>query len=213
MELGVEFHPSWQRPAGHEPLAPPSQVTLGRRPAGYTPTLIDFGVYVQHQDTFLCSSRSRAALLYGGIVGRLARLVLSDFEDIACLDPSEDILKAGAHVSSGDEEGALWHEALMEDEINLICGVYTVETGTHQLRYISWLPKPTAFWSSGLNTGWWNSNCERWFVKRLKEMETEPVKLHMYAEWKNKLRFSTAARKVGMKNNQLAAQYLAARFP
>ncbi|KAJ6601700.1 hypothetical protein DFH09DRAFT_900336, partial [Mycena vulgaris] len=130
VELGVEFYPSWKRPAGHEPLAPPSQLTLGRRPAGYKPTLVDFGVYVQRRDTFLRSSRGRAALFYGGIVGRLARLVLSDFEDIACLDPSEDILKAGVCVSSEDEEGALWHEALTEDEIDLICGVYTVETGT-----------------------------------------------------------------------------------
>jgi hypothetical protein len=70
------------------------------------------------------------ALFYGGIVGRLARSAIPDFEDIACLDPSEDILKTGAHVLSGNREEALWHEALTPDEINLICGVYSVETGT-----------------------------------------------------------------------------------
>ncbi|KAF8200486.1 hypothetical protein K438DRAFT_1582735, partial [Mycena galopus ATCC 62051] len=185
---------------------------LGRRPAGYPPTLVDFGVYVQCRDTFLRSSRGRSALFYRGIVGRLARLVLSDFEDIACLSPSEDILDTGVRVSSG--EGALWHEVLTENEIDLICGVYTVETGTgQQLKYISWWPRPSAFWSSGLNTGWWNANCERWFVKRLKEMKSTQVKLHTYSEWKSKLRFSTAARKVNAKNDELAAQYLAARFP
>ncbi|KAJ7473910.1 hypothetical protein B0H11DRAFT_1728787 [Mycena galericulata] len=130
VELGAEFHPSWQRPVHDVPLAPPSQVTLGRRPAGYTPTLVDLGVYVQQRDAFLRSSRGRAALFYGGIVGRLARSVLSDFEDIACLGPSEDILKAGRRVSSEGEETALWHEALTEEEVDLICGVYTVETGT-----------------------------------------------------------------------------------
>jgi hypothetical protein len=129
VELGAEFHPSWQRPAHHVPLTPPSTNTLGRRPAGYTPTLVDFGVYVQRRDAFLRSSRGRAALFHGGVIGRLARSVIPDFEDIACLDPSEDILKAGARVSSGNGERALWHEVLTQDEINLVCGVYTIETG------------------------------------------------------------------------------------
>ncbi|KAJ7450350.1 hypothetical protein FB451DRAFT_1052286 [Mycena latifolia] len=128
--LGAEFHPSWPRPTHYVPLAPPSPLTLGRRPAGYTPTIVDFGVYVQRRDAFLRSSRGHTALFYGGVVGRLARLVLGDFEDIACLEPSNDILKAGARVSSGNGEGVLWHEALTEDEIDLICGVYTIETGT-----------------------------------------------------------------------------------
>jgi hypothetical protein len=128
--FGTEFHPSWERPANHVPLAPPSINTLGRRPAGYKPTFVDVGVYVQRWDTFLRLPRSRAALFYGGIVGQLARLAIPDFEDIACLDPSEDILKTGAHMLSRNGEEALWHEALMPDEINLICGVYSVETGT-----------------------------------------------------------------------------------
>ncbi|KAJ7888381.1 hypothetical protein B0H14DRAFT_2337247, partial [Mycena olivaceomarginata] len=130
VELGVEFHPSWERPANHAPLAPPSINTLGHRPAGYKPTFVDFGVYIQWRDAFLRSPRGRAALFYGGIVGRLARSAIPDFADIACLDPSEDILKTGARVLSGNREEALWHEALTPDEINLICGVYSVETGT-----------------------------------------------------------------------------------
>ncbi|KAJ7220374.1 hypothetical protein C8J57DRAFT_1536849 [Mycena rebaudengoi] len=171
-------------------------------------------------DTAHVAAPHRTALFYGGVVGRLARLVLAEFEDIACLDPSENILKAGSCMSSENGE-ALWHEDLMEDEIDIICRVYVVETGQkskmaesgHQLEYISWWLKPTAFWSSGLNTGWWNANCERWFVKRLRDMETKPVKLYTYAEWKTNLRFSSAARKVNMKNNEIAAQYLAGRFP
>ncbi|KAJ7763354.1 hypothetical protein B0H16DRAFT_1211566, partial [Mycena metata] len=182
---------------------------LGRRPAGYIPTLLDFGVYVQHRDGFLHSSRGRVALFYGGIVGRLARLVLSDSEGLACLEASEDVLDTGARVASGNGEEALWYETLTEEEIRLICGVYVIETEDgQQLKYISWWPTPTAFWSSGLHTGWWNANCERWFLKRLKETKSPQVKLHTYSEWKNKLRFSTAAHKVNMKNDELSAKYL-----
>ncbi|KAJ7079226.1 hypothetical protein B0H15DRAFT_788157 [Mycena belliarum] len=126
---GVEFYPSWPRPANHVSLASPPQPTLGRRPPGYEPTLVDYGVYVQRRDMFLRSPRGRAALFYGGIVGRLARLVLSDFTDIACLAPSEDVLKTGARVSTSD--GALWHETLTEAELGIVCGVYTLETGTY----------------------------------------------------------------------------------
>ncbi|KAJ6459695.1 hypothetical protein DFH09DRAFT_960490 [Mycena vulgaris] len=211
-QSGGTFYPSWPRPALHNPFTPPSQLTLGRRPAGYTPTLVDYGVYTQHRDAFLRSSRGCAALFYGGIVGRLARLVISDYEDVACFEPTDDILKAGTRIASGNGEKVLWHEALTKDEIDLICGVYMVETDGHQFKFISWWPTPTAFWSSGLNTGWWNANCERWFVKRLKEMQSTRVKLHTYTEWKSKIRFSTAARKVAANYEKLAAEYLAARL-
>ncbi|KAJ7323502.1 hypothetical protein DFH08DRAFT_787850 [Mycena albidolilacea] len=211
VELGAEFHPSWKGPAHCAPLTPPSINTLGRRPASYKLTLVDFGVYVQRRDAFLCSPRGCAALFYGGIVRRLAHLAIPDFQDIACLDPSEDILKAGACVLNGNGEEALWHEALTLAEIDPICRVYSAEDG-QQLKYISWWPTPTAFWSSGLNMGWWNANCERWFVKRMKDIEGKSAKLYTYPEWKNKIRFSTSARKVSLKNDDLSAQYLAVRL-
>ncbi|KAJ7759957.1 hypothetical protein B0H16DRAFT_1313158 [Mycena metata] len=132
VKLGAAFHPSWQRPAHLRTSPAPlsSRLTLGRRPAGYIPTLLDFGVYVQYRDGFLHSSRGRVALFYGGIVGRLARLVLSDSEGLACLEASEDILDTGARVASGNGEEALWYETLMKEEIRVICGVYVIETGT-----------------------------------------------------------------------------------
>ncbi|KAJ7776669.1 hypothetical protein B0H14DRAFT_3508251 [Mycena olivaceomarginata] len=227
VELGVEFHPSWERPANHVPLTPPSLNTLGRRPAGYKPTFVDFGVYVQRRDAFLRSPHGRAALFYGDIVGRLARSAIPDFADIACLDPSEDILKTGARMLSGNHEAQmrsisfagstqlkrahLFNFLLMY--ANFIPGQRSskAEDG-QQLNFISWWPTLTAFRSSGLNTGWWSANCERWFVKRLKEIETKSAKLNTYAEWKNKIRFSNAARKVSLKNDELSAQYLAARL-
>ncbi|KAJ7020524.1 hypothetical protein C8F04DRAFT_1274998 [Mycena alexandri] len=68
VKLGAAFHPSWRRPAHLRTSPAPlsSRLTLGRRPAGYIPTLLDFGVYVQHRDGFLHSSRGRVALFYGG---------------------------------------------------------------------------------------------------------------------------------------------------
>ncbi|KAK6988358.1 hypothetical protein R3P38DRAFT_3332056 [Favolaschia claudopus] len=130
VKLGAAFNPGWLRPVDYAPLVPPTQPTLGRRHAGYIPTLVDFGVYVERRNSFLRSPRGRVALFYGGIVGRLARLVLSDFEDLACYDPSEENLRSGTRVEgSRGGEIVLWHEQLTENEIDIICGVYTVETG------------------------------------------------------------------------------------
>ncbi|KAJ6447546.1 hypothetical protein C8R47DRAFT_1085249 [Mycena vitilis] len=149
VELGAEFYPSWQRPVHR------------RRPPGYKPTHIDHGVYVQQRDAFLRSPRGRAALFYGGVVGRLARLAIQDFEDVACLDPSEDILEAGAHVSSanGEEGGGM---KPLQTKRSTLSVAYTwlkrarqkssKEEEGEQLKYISWWPTPPAFFSSGLNT-------------------------------------------------------------
>ncbi|KAJ7059984.1 hypothetical protein C8F01DRAFT_989073 [Mycena amicta] len=194
------------------PLAPPSQPGLGRRPARYRPTLVDFKAYVQRRNEFLLSSRGCVALLHGGIVARLARLVIPDFEDKACLKPSNDDLNVGAHIVINDEHGALWYEALTPDEIDLICGVYPTETGDgQQLKYISWWPLPGAFRSSGLDTGWWNDNCERWFQKRLDLILKNTAELHTGHEWKSKIRYNSQARKITTKLDEISAQYLATR--
>ncbi|KAJ7739326.1 hypothetical protein B0H16DRAFT_1465284 [Mycena metata] len=222
VRLGAAFSPGWPRPTDYRtPLAPHRPtLSLGCRTSDYRPTLVDFAAYVQRRDAFVRSSRGRTALFYGGIVGRIACLVLSDFEDVACLEPSEDVLQTGARVSRRNGEGELHFETLTKEEINLICGVYTIETGQkssateegQQLKFISWWPTPPAFYLSGLNTGWWNANCERWFVKRLKDIHNGQATLMTYTQWKNKIRFNKTARKVTEKLDKVAAQYLAARF-
>ncbi|KAI0310451.1 hypothetical protein OF83DRAFT_1035695, partial [Amylostereum chailletii] len=50
---------------------------LGWLPKGYRPTYVDYGVYVAHRDEFLLSGRGVAAILEGGLVGRIARDVIS----------------------------------------------------------------------------------------------------------------------------------------
>ncbi|KAJ7145333.1 hypothetical protein C8R43DRAFT_890492, partial [Mycena crocata] len=54
--------------------------------------------------------------------------------------------------------------SLTDDEIDLICGVYHVGTGsclttTDQ----SWWPEPSTWARSAMNVGWWSPYCERWF--------------------------------------------------
>ncbi|KAJ7911548.1 hypothetical protein B0H13DRAFT_2328205 [Mycena leptocephala] len=53
---------------------------LGYRPLNYKPDMRDYRSYVAVRSRFLLSARGRAALLYGGIIGRLARSEVSSEE-------------------------------------------------------------------------------------------------------------------------------------
>ncbi|KAJ6546580.1 hypothetical protein B0H10DRAFT_1768801, partial [Mycena sp. CBHHK59/15] len=68
-----------------------------------------------------------------------------------------------------------WDDELTAQEIDLICGVYQVATG--------W-PKPVAWYASGLSTGWWSPDCERWYQKRLGLIRNDQGVLMTQTEWK-----------------------------
>ena len=107
------------------PTISPDVPYLGRRPAGYTFTSVDFVAYEQLRNEYLRSSRGRVALLAGGLVGRLAREVVS-FDEVfqGC---SENVYESGIFISPGGT--GYYDDVLSEQEINLICGVHHVGRG------------------------------------------------------------------------------------
>ena len=65
----------------------------------------------------------------GGIVGRLAREALGEHADmIVRLGPSDDVFWMGIAIQLGDDY--FWDDDLVEDEEQIICGVYKISTGT-----------------------------------------------------------------------------------
>jgi hypothetical protein len=101
---------------------------LGYRPQGYKPDHIDYAAYESLRRRFLCSPRGRAAILAGGIVARLAREDVR-YEDV-CNGPSDSVFENGICLWNGKESSlAYWDDQLSEDELDLICGVYRVDTG------------------------------------------------------------------------------------
>ncbi|KIM50349.1 hypothetical protein SCLCIDRAFT_70916, partial [Scleroderma citrinum Foug A] len=113
----------------------------------------------------------RAALMKGGIIGRLAREALGDHADTVIRHgPSDDVLRTGTAIQLG--EGYYWDDDLVEDEEQLICGVYKMSTGQHhvntqQTADVSWWPKQSTWEGSGLDVGYWSSDDEAWYQKRL----------------------------------------------
>ncbi|KAK7048795.1 hypothetical protein R3P38DRAFT_2505225, partial [Favolaschia claudopus] len=161
---------------------------------------------------FLLSPRGRAALFAGGIVGRLARESFVVVKE-ACRGPSSEISYTGLQLWDGKSATSYWDDALTEEDVDLICGVYEIGTGVKrteemQTTKLSWWPKPLAFSHSGLNVGWWSPDCEHWYQQRLAVIQSGTAKLHTQAEWKNIIRYYQKSREIGTKNELVAAEFL-----
>ncbi|KAJ6620877.1 hypothetical protein B0H10DRAFT_1791071, partial [Mycena sp. CBHHK59/15] len=181
---------------------------LGFRPAGYKPSKVDYEVYEKLRDSFLQSPRGHAARFAGGIIGRLARQRVND--DVACLGPTADVFDTGVRFWDGQSSTAYWDDELTAQEIDLICGVYQVATDDGmQKTNISWWPKPVAWYASGLSTGWWSPDCERWYQKRLGLIRNDQGVLVTQTEWKHKIRFVQKSRTVALANEKIATEFLA----
>ncbi|KAJ7666076.1 hypothetical protein DFH06DRAFT_984622 [Mycena polygramma] len=199
---GVEFRLCLEAPTYRKPIRRRERAT---RYVGHQPTALDYADYETRRNTFFRSPRGRAALFAGGIIGRLARRNVP--ENIACLRPPDEVFESGVRLWGGQGQTAYWDDALTEDEIDLICGVYVVAIG-QQKKAVSWWPKPSAFSSSGLNIGWWSPDCERWFQNRSKEIIHQQAEAYRHIEWKHKIRFFQKSREVAMANEKISAEYL-----
>jgi len=88
----------------------------------------DYEAYIRNRATLLKSPRARAALLQGGIIGRIAREHIG--LESATLGPSSAVTvhRLGVHLTTRDG-GQFWDDDLTENEIGIICGVYRCFTG------------------------------------------------------------------------------------
>jgi hypothetical protein len=126
-ELCSHGYPFHTRVPGPRPTIQPrpSIHTLGYREVGYNPQPCDYAAYEALRNDFLSSPRGRAALLHGGIIWRLAKDIVP--EVAAMNGPSSEVANTGQAIMC--EGKYLWDDQLMEEELNLICGVYKVYTG------------------------------------------------------------------------------------
>jgi hypothetical protein len=103
---------------------------LGYRPHDYKPDKIDYVAYLVRRERLLSSPRGRAALLHGGLVACIARPYVN-FDDV-CKGPTSDVMRYGS-VLRGDNGIGYWDDKLTSDELDIICGVYCVDTGDLKL--------------------------------------------------------------------------------
>ena len=112
--------------------APTSNFTvsrgLGSLPFRYRPRPSDYVAYLQRRDDLLRRTYGRAALLKGGIIGRLARESLDERADfIVASGPSEDAERFGSCIEI--EGSRYWDDDLDCTDEDIICGLYKISTG------------------------------------------------------------------------------------
>ncbi|KAH8096981.1 hypothetical protein BXZ70DRAFT_1009310 [Cristinia sonorae] len=139
------------------------------------------------QDFFQRPSRLRAALQHGGLVSRIACMIMeTDGQPLDPIVPDTQELYGRALLRWKGEE-VMFTEVLSNDEISFICGLYNVPA-TKSMVY--WWPLPDKWLKSGLHTYYWTPDCEGWFRKRLWEIRHGPATLHTSRQWGNCVRFS-----------------------
>ncbi|KIM85942.1 hypothetical protein PILCRDRAFT_86667 [Piloderma croceum F 1598] len=141
----------------------------------------------------------------GGIVWCLA---INTIEIAQVLSgPLDEVFEYGRAImdTNGEE---LWDDALLEDELNLICGVYKVHTQSNQTSDSSWWPKQSVWMTSGLHIGYWSVACETWFQKRLEAIRNGTATLRTAAEWRSSLKFWRATAPFISHSKRAAAAYL-----
>jgi hypothetical protein len=127
---GIRFHTS-------QPLPPCPSIksnigtvrsSIPIRVRDYKFGLEDYHAYVQERARILSSPRGRAALLEGGLIGRLAKEHLGHHS--AALGPSSAVTqrRQGFSFTAADDI-TYWDVGLTDDEIHLICGMYHCYTG------------------------------------------------------------------------------------
>lgn len=127
LELGIPFRTWTPFTPPQRPPYPHPSVGLGWRNVDYKPDAADYASYAAARDEFLIRSlHGRAALLRGGIAWRLAIEALGMAPALS--GPSTDVYDHGQFIipQTGTQ---FWDDALTEEELDLICGVYKVYTG------------------------------------------------------------------------------------
>jgi hypothetical protein len=103
---------------------------FGYRPLDFKPGKIDLKAYLARREQLLSSPRGRAALLQGGLVARIARPYVN-FDDVI-RGPTNQVMHDGSVLQTRHGYG-YWDDSLTKDELDIICGVYCVDTGDLEL--------------------------------------------------------------------------------
>ncbi|KAG6912279.1 hypothetical protein DXG01_015742, partial [Tephrocybe rancida] len=129
LDSGIPFNTFIRAPYRVVPPPPKPRFSgLGFRPANYPPSGLDWIGYQHEAQKVLRSPRGRAALMAGGILGRIAKDFL-DYDCVFLVPLDEDVVDGGVcYQDTSPTSDSYWDDALTEDEIRIVCGTYSVAT-------------------------------------------------------------------------------------
>lgn len=101
----------------------------GYRQPTWEPDMLDYKCYENHWNDFLLTPHARAAVKSGGIVQRLS--VQSIDPNYVIAGPSNEVFATSRPKYFDGDEARYWDDELIDDEIDIICGVYKIDTGMY----------------------------------------------------------------------------------
>ncbi|PPQ83566.1 hypothetical protein CVT24_004709 [Panaeolus cyanescens] len=147
-------------------------------------------------------------MMAGGIVARIAQ----DYLPLSAvtMGPSSCVTKDACGISICDGEATYSDDALTVEELDCICGLYSVNTGKgSQETRKSWWPLHS-LWNNphmGENFGYWTEANERWYQNRLTEIEAGRAQPLNSTEWRKFLRRFPAMRDVISSTRRVTTEY------
>ena len=138
LDHGIAFRTLWPLSCSSRQLT----ITKSYSPKTYrmkthTFTKADFNVAMLSCQSVLLSPQGRAALLRGGIVGRIAKEYLSKDGVLDGLSVEVTAHRVGFLALSGNDNTRFCDDQLTDDEIATICGTYSLYTGEFHIFFIS----------------------------------------------------------------------------
>jgi hypothetical protein len=101
---------------------------LGLRAQGFQASLSEYALYESIRNRIFCSERGRRALMMGGVIARLAAGLVSP--QTVCSGPTTNVHVDGQCIWDGRPTSpAYWDDFFTKQELDIICGMYEVETG------------------------------------------------------------------------------------
>ncbi|PBK87403.1 hypothetical protein ARMGADRAFT_879438, partial [Armillaria gallica] len=129
-------------------------------------------------------------------------------EDYVTSGPSSRVTQVGSFYRTEDGDD-LWDEMPTDDQMDVTCGVYKIErvedVGRSGIRgdgrgrlteRVSWFPKDASWRGSNLNGGFWSSDAQSWYQRRVEKCLGGQFKCENQTEWKKSLKLWQEALKV-----------------
>ncbi|KJA14010.1 hypothetical protein HYPSUDRAFT_150880 [Hypholoma sublateritium FD-334 SS-4] len=194
-----------KHPVLWEPFQPRSY-----RQQEYKFTAEDFKAALLHTKYLLWTLPGRAALLSGGIIGRIAREFLLPDDVLDGPSVEATYIRKGFCVKANDGQNEYWDDDLTEQEKAIICGTYIMYTGFgEQTTKISWFPPTQAWEGSSYDSLEWTPRAEDVFQSifdSARKGEFQPLSAN---RWRDRLRNFKSARVAFANNRSRATTFLA----
>jgi hypothetical protein len=190
-------------------------------------TVLDFNSSMLICKTIL-NKIGRAALLRGGILGRIAREFLSIDTPLDGPSGWAAVDRKGFCIKAENIGYEYWDDELTEDEVAMICGTYKLYTGEDlfgisycstkclpfslgygdQIKTVSWFPPPSVWKKYGFGWFEWTEASENFFTNLLGKIRMNKAQPRNNKEWRDLLRGFGGTRKLLDANNLRANQFM-----